>query len=102
MSIAPKPESAPRMTVPMTVRRESVDASRLCAGMPAGSGTYESARRKRKFGTRYSRRPAESVRWRADGTVRVRVCVVSGITFETREREDMGADTHCQAELTCS
>ena len=52
VSIAPKPESAPRMTVPMTVSRESVDASTLCAGMPAGSGTYERARRKRKFGMR--------------------------------------------------
>ena len=68
VSIAPKPESAPRMTVPMTVSRESVEASTLCAGMPAGSGTYESARRKRKFGMRYSSRPMESVRCRADGT----------------------------------
>ena len=52
VSMAPNPDSAPRMTVPMTVRRDSAAAATLCAGMPAGRGTYESARRNRKFGMR--------------------------------------------------
>lgn len=49
------------MTVPMTVKRERVEASTVCVGIPVGRGMYDKANRKRTLGTRYRARLGERI-----------------------------------------
>lgn len=54
--MAPNPESAPRMGVPRTVRRETAASTKPDEGVAVGRGTEESRRRKIIAGRVLSRR----------------------------------------------
>lgn len=41
------------MTVPITVKRERVEARTVCVGIPSGKGMHDKASRNRTLGTRY-------------------------------------------------